>query len=252
MCPDKPGDPPKNIPPELDPCDGCRCCMPYYYNCIEKNCPGGPSKETPECVNMCVSDMCFAKDSPALCHTGQKCANQMCPDKPGDPPKMGPSPTPTPTPPPPTPKPITDQWRLRFHQEMEYEWSALWWTLIDSNGDEAGKGQGKPIDSQRDFNKLPHKLLVDVDEATDKYRTNVLFTYDKEFNTGHCKYKWTLGQSKPKGAAPRAMPCKEGPQKDFGCDDPKKIEWKGKNAGFERYFECWFVAPQWGDSADSS
>lgn len=81
------------------------------------------------------------------------------------------SPIVEPTPEPkPEPVPITNFWRIRLHHTIESKNSAVLWTLLDSNGDAAGSGQGSPISSN--FRKDGKRALDYVVEMNVRDETN--------------------------------------------------------------------------------
>lgn len=145
---------------------------------------------------------------------------------------------------------LTDEWRIVFHQEMEGEWSALYWTLYDSNQYEAGRGQGSPINSHNrpKEESLKSPIYVEVKEPTHIDRNNIEFIIGTMFE--HlCMPGWTTGQTGEGGDPPRVNDCSlfgsNLQQNDLGCNDVRRRGWKPKNAGFERTFECTLRYPKW-------
>ncbi|KAF2183625.1 hypothetical protein K469DRAFT_710423 [Zopfia rhizophila CBS 207.26] len=71
---------------------------------------------------------------------------------------------------------------------------------------------------------------MEVRDPLNKEKTQITFEYD-----GGCHPLFTTNTQ---GGF---IGEKCGDQKDFGCDDGK-VEWKAWNAGFERFFDCYFKA----------
>jgi hypothetical protein len=152
------------------------------------------------------------------------------------------TPTPTPTA---TPKhPITERWRIRFHQQMNDLESYLWWTLVDSNGEDAGNGQGAPIMAHPNRNEMPYEVNVAVYSPKNKENTNIHLKQLR--NNGQCQAEWKMGAYGKDGkgdgrAQPWTNTCYVGPEpQELGCDLPTRVKWKDWKGGYERFFECWF------------
>jgi hypothetical protein len=127
---------------------------------------------------------------------------------------------------------------------MDHENSWLWWTLVDSNGEYAGNGQGAPIMAHPNRNELPYGVDVDVFNPKNKETTNIHLTQSR--TNGQCQPTWKMGAWGKDGrgdakAKPWINTCEVGPApQELGCDIPTRVRWKPWNGGFERFLECWF------------
>jgi hypothetical protein len=73
---------------------------------------------------------------------------------------------------------------------------------------------------------------MEVRDPTNKDSTQITFQYD-----GGCRPLWSTNTEEG------FIGDKCGEAEDFGCDDGLETSgWQALNAGFERYFDCWFRA----------
>lgn len=169
-----------------------------------------------------------------------------------------PSPTPTsvntPPPPPETENPPPPEpteallppvepnvFKIRIHQKMEHETSSVEWTLLDSHEQTAaGPDTTSAIPGSSDGDTRS-EVQIDVESPTNKDETRITFTMKTDVGGG-CMPTWNMARSSGSETSFVAA-CNPAlaDAKAYGCDDPKKVEWKPLNAGFERTFMCWWL-----------
>jgi hypothetical protein len=132
---------------------------------------------------------------------------------------------------------------ITIHEMMEYEWSAFYWSLDDERGLEWNKGEGSPIffkDRDKYKEPTPADVKVNVHNPTNKDSRWFALIY-QAVAAGHttCQPGILTGCSLPKCNANQVVPCDDKYKDKFSCEDVREIEWTKKNAGYERWLQCW-------------
>jgi hypothetical protein len=173
---------------------------------------------------------------------------------------------PPPPPPKPTHPPITrsSKWKVKIHQEMEYEDASVEWWLEDPNGFNAGHGKVSghgeywlPMatieDQGRDGDpdsKMPYKVTMKVANCLNKDKTRIYFEFPTETKDTGCKTKcpwlYMVTETDDETDPFWFTDCKNQcggirllTRDVVGCD-PIPDAFMKKNAGYERTFECWW------------
>ncbi|KAF2683891.1 glycoside hydrolase family 18 protein [Lentithecium fluviatile CBS 122367] len=133
-------------------------------------------------------------------------------------------------------------WKIKIQKRIEHDHYVFKWFLIDSNSNEAGRGNfdSTPAEircmNRPESDRLPFDITVDAHDPRTADFTNLHFTINS-WMPNRFQPKWWSDKTDPDGKPPKEL-CWGYEDENLGCEYNSPL-WK-RDKGRERNYDCWF------------